>query len=180
VLIDPEEQSRLEIRMTNPLPASELHIFPTLHREKHSHLVSYPMGAEALSRVLDGLPQHQMLACNFFAGNTHQHLDKPRQLVLSASYHRRERSFNDGQNAEARGVFLPRWSITVFAVPRPLRNAIKTALLSDGLPNILRPWLAENAGLTGKVGGCAINLEYDVAADTLVATARKSIQPDRA
>jgi hypothetical protein len=166
--------------MTDTLPVSEPHIFPTLYREKHSHLVSYPIGAEALSRALDGLPQHQTLACNFFAGNTHQHLDKPRQLVLSASYQRRERSFNDGENAEARGVFLPRWSITVCAVPRTLRHAIKTALLSDGLPNILRTWLAENAGLTGKIGGSAINLEYDVAADRLVATARKSIQPDRA
>jgi hypothetical protein len=72
-----------------------------------------------------------------------------------------EGPFPYGENAEARGVLLPRWSITVFAVPRTFRHAIKTALLSDGLPNLLRTWLAENAELTSKVRGSAINLEYD-------------------
>jgi hypothetical protein len=29
-----------------------LHIFPTLHRDKHSKLVAFPVGAEVLSRLL--------------------------------------------------------------------------------------------------------------------------------
>jgi hypothetical protein len=157
----------------------DAYVFPTLSRAKHSHLVSYPLGAEALSRALDGVPQHAALACHFIAGNTHQHLDKLRQLALSSAYQRRERSFNDGQEAQARGVFLPRWTITVFAIPKTQRHEIKTALLTDGLPNILRPWLVEHAAHLGKTGGCAINLEYDISEAKLVATVQTEFLPDR-
>jgi hypothetical protein len=99
---------------------------------------------------------------------------------MSASYQQRERSFNDGQNADMRAVFLPRLSITVFAVARTLRHAVKTAVLTDGLPNILRPWFVANAGGNGKTGGCAINLEYDITENVLFAITRRAIQPDRA
>jgi hypothetical protein len=165
---------------SNLADPSKPFMFPTLSRAKHSHLVSYPIGAEALSQALEGVPQHAALTCSFCAGNTHQHLDKPRQLALSAAYNKRARSFYDGQDADARGVFLPRWSITVFTVPRTLRHAVKLALLNDGLPNILRPWLIANAPMTGKTGGCAINLEFNVAEAKLVATVAHAIQPDRA
>jgi hypothetical protein len=47
------------------------HIFPTLDRTKHSKLMAYPIGTEALSRALDGAPQHAMMTCDFFAGNPH-------------------------------------------------------------------------------------------------------------
>jgi hypothetical protein len=166
--------------MADTSSASVPYIFPTLHRDKHSHLVSYPLGAEALSRALDGVPQHAQLTCRFTAGNTHQHLDKPLQLVLAGSYLRRERSFHDGPNADARGVFLSRWSISVFAVPRTLRHAIKMSVFNDGLPNILRPWLTKNAAIAGKTGGSAINLEFDIATGKMVATVAHAIQPDRA
>jgi hypothetical protein len=179
-VVTPPEDLSLEIPMSDPAPRSEPYIFSTLYRDKHSNLVSYSLGAEALSRALDGVPQHAALTCQFFAGNAHQHLDKPLQLVMSASYQRRNRSFHDGQDADARGVFLPRWTITVFAVPRTLRHAIKTAVLTEGLPSIVRPWLVENAGISGKTGGSAINLDYHVADAILVATARAAIEPDRA
>jgi hypothetical protein len=155
-------------------------VIPTRSRSKHSHLLSYPLGAEALSRALDGVPQHAALTCDFTAGNTHQHLDNPLHLAVSAALYKRERLFYDGPDAEARGVLLPRWSITVFAVPKTLRHAIKNALLADGLPTILKPWLIENAELTGKTGTCAINVEYVVATSRLVTTARSAIQPERA
>lgn len=165
--------------MADPQPSSQQHIFQTLFRAKHSHLVSYPLGAEALSQALAGIPQHAAVKCEFVAGNSHQHLDKPLFLVLTASYQRRERNFNDGPDADARGVFLPRWTITVFAVPKTLRHAVKTAL-ADGLPNILRPWFIEHAGISGKTGACALSLEYEVAEARLLPTARTAIQPDRA
>jgi hypothetical protein len=161
--------------MIDPAP----HIFPTRDRAKHSHLVSYPLGAEALSRALDGVPQHADLSCSFIAGNTHQFLDKPRQLCLSVVYQRRERLFNDGPQSEVRGVYAPRWSITVFAVPRDVRHAIKTVLMTVGLPEMVRPWLIDNAGIIGKTGHIALNLEYDRLDEVLVQDRRQAILPDR-
>lgn len=165
--------------MADPLPASQPPIFQTLFRAKHSHLVSYPLGAEALSRALAGIPQYAVVKCEFVAGNSHQHLDRLVLPVVTATYQRRERNFNDGPDADARGVFLPRWTIRVYAVPKTLRHAVKTAL-ADGLPNIMRPWFIDHAGISGKTGACALNLEYESAEARLIATLRTTIQPDRA
>jgi hypothetical protein len=161
--------------MTDTAP----HIFPTSSRAKHSHLVSYPIGAEALSRALDGVPQHSMLACSFYAGNAHQHLDEPHQLVLSVVYRKRARSFFDGGDAGSRGVFDPRWTISVFAIGREVRHAVKTSLLSEGLPKIVRPWLIDMAAVTGKTGECGLSLRYDVATSTLIKTAGSALLPVR-
>jgi hypothetical protein len=48
---------------------SSNHIFPTTHRSRHSKFLSYPVGAELLSRALDGVPQHGAISCDFTAGN---------------------------------------------------------------------------------------------------------------
>jgi hypothetical protein len=155
------------------------HVFSTQDRAKHSHLLSYPLGAEVLSRALDEVPQHSEITCSFYAGNAHQFLERPTHLVLSALYRRRARTFNDGAESQARGVYEPRRTITVFAVPRGLRHAIKTALLQDGLPNTVRPWLIENAHVMGQTGMSGLNLEYDTATGTFKSIIQHSILPER-
>jgi hypothetical protein len=155
------------------------HIFPTKDRMKHSHLVSYPLGAEVLSRTLDGVPQHGELKCSFYCGNTHQHLGKPVQLALSVGYSKRDRSFSDGPKSEERGVYAPVWHIIVYAVPKTIRHAVKTSLVTEGLPFIVRPWLIENAVLMGQSGSSAMNLSYDTVTDTLVKVEKLAILPER-
>jgi hypothetical protein len=155
------------------------HIFPTLSRAKHSQLVSYPIGAEALSRALDGVPQHDMLACDFYAGNAHQHLDEPLQLALSVLYCKQARSPHHSQDAGDRGVFDPRWTINIFAIGRDVRHAIKLQLITEGLPKMVRPWLIDMAAVTGKTGEAGINLRYELATGVLVQTVGRALLPDR-
>jgi hypothetical protein len=155
------------------------HTFPTLSRAKHSHLVSYPIGAEALSRALDGVPQHGMLACDFYAGNAHQHLDQPLQIVLSVLYRKHPGSFNFGRDAASRGVFDPRWTISIFAIGRKVRHVVKTRLLVEGLPDLVRPWLHDMANVTGKSGECGLTLHFDIAEQLLVRRLSSALLPDR-
>jgi hypothetical protein len=156
------------------------HIFPTKSRTKHSKLQSYPLGAQVLSRALDGVPQHDQVACTFYAGNPNADKNKDRIFVMSVVYEKQARSFHHSEDADERGVFDPRWTIHVYAVASELRHEIKTALLENGLPDYTQKWLIEHAYLTGKTGGAALWLEYDVVDKCLIATRKTGIQPDSA
>lgn len=156
------------------------HIFPTTYRDKHSKAVSFPLGAEVLSRAFDGVPQHEALTCSFYAGDVQRHPGKPLLHVVHVMYRKQARSFHHAQDADERGVFDPKWFITVFAVPAALRNEIKIALIDHALPDVVRPWLVEKAGVTGRPGECALTLEYDTDEKLMRAATREALQPERA
>jgi hypothetical protein len=157
---------------------TELHIFPTSSRSKHSKEVSYPIGAEALSHALEGVPQHDRIVCDFYGGGQHDH-GKPQLYVLNVRYEKHARRFSDSGSALERGVFDPHWKISVFGVPRQLRGAIKVLLLEQGLPDLVRPWLIEKNHLTGQTGGSALWLEYVRADNVFISTIREDILPER-
>jgi hypothetical protein len=156
------------------------HIFPTTHRDKHGKVVSFPAGAELLSRALDGVPQHEALTCSFFAGNIQQDPGRRVFHVMHVTYRKQARSFHHAQSAGESGVFDPKWSITVFAVPSTLRHEIKMALVDQMLPDVVRPWLMEKADVTGRTGDCALVLEYDADGKAMRQSKREALQPERA
>ncbi len=155
-------------------------IFPTSHRDKHGKAVSFPVGAELLSRALDGVPQHDMLACSFYAGDIQRNPARPLLHVMHVMYRKQARSFHHAQSADEAGVFDPKWSITVFAVPSTLRHEIKTLLVDQVMTGIVRPWLVEKAGVTGRPGECALSLEYDTDEKVMRPSTREALQPERA
>ncbi len=154
------------------------HIFPTLHRDKHSKLVAFPVGAEVLSRLLEGVPQHALMTCSFYAGNPHRDRG-PIIHVLHLMYRQRARTFFDAKTADESGVFEPRWSVTVFSVPSDLRQEIRTALMDTELAQTVRPWLLEHHHLTGKTGEYALVLEYDTVQKTFLRSTQGSVLPDK-
>jgi hypothetical protein len=161
------------------LEDEDLYIIPTKSRAKHSKLVSYPIGAEALSRALDGVPQHKRLTCTFYAGNPNRDVGKEVFRVFYAHYRQRPRSFFDGKDAALRGVFASFWDVWVYDVLIAHRADIKKALIEVGLPEMVRPWLMANAGLEGKVGEAIITLDYNTTTKTLFAKSNTGIQPER-
>jgi hypothetical protein len=155
-------------------------IFPTIDRPKHSKLLAYPIGAEALSRGLDGVPQHGMLICEFFASNPNHEQNKRSLLYfLAVSYTKRERSHFDGPSAAERGVFDPQWKINIHAVPIDTRAHIKRLLIENAIETMMRPWLLANAQLTGNVGGAALILHYDRDKNQIIQQERAGIAPQR-
>jgi hypothetical protein len=154
-------------------------IFPTSNRSKHSKEVSYPIGAEALSCTLDGVPQHDLITCSFYAGYPQYDDGKPQFHVLHVMYRKNARRFHDAKSALERGVFDPHWQIGVFAVPRHLRGEIKVLLLEQALPDLVHPWLMARGNLTGKTGESALILEYVRTDKAFKSTTRDEIVPDR-
>jgi hypothetical protein len=164
------------VPMGNELPP---HIFPTASRAKHSHLVSYPVGAEILSRALDGVPQHGSLTCTFVAGPPHGDANRELIYIMNTGYQKRARSHFDGGDAASRGVYDPRWEIWIYDVPVAKRGEIKRALIEIGLPSMIKPWLMANAGIAGKTGNSGINLQYHVFDKVLVPSVRSNLEPDK-
>lgn len=156
------------------------HIFPTQSRTKHSKLVSFPVGAELLSRALDGVPQHAMLACVFSAGSLQRDLGKELIYVMSIGYTKHLRTHFDSSDAGTRGVFDPRWEIWVHAVPVAMRADVKKALVETGFPNIIRPWLMANGNITGKTGNYGMRIEYNTIDKVLVSRVSNNLLLDRA
>ncbi len=161
------------------MAASEVHIFPTSDRLKHSKELSYPIGAEALSLPLNGVPQQDLITCNFWTGYPQYDDDKPQFHVLHVVYEKRARSFYDGKSAFERGAFDPSWTIRVFTVPRQLRGAIKLLLIEAALPEVVRPWLLAKHHLTGQTGESALILEYVRAEKVFKYSTREDIAPER-
>jgi hypothetical protein len=154
------------------------HVFTTSSRAKHSKRVSYPIGAEILSRALDGVPQHSVITCTFTAGNPHRNVGKEQFRVMHVHYRKRPRSFYDGKNAASRGVFAAFWDIWIYDVLVEHRADIRHALIETGLPNLVRPWLIANAVNDGKVGEAIISLEYNTVEKVLMSDMRSGIQPE--
>jgi hypothetical protein len=168
------------IKPKYPPPASDpLHIFPTRHRDKHGKAVSFPLGAEALSRALDGIPQHAMIACHFYVGDMERRPAKPLEHVLHVAYSQQQPNVFTAASAAERGVFDPKWSITVFAVPGTARHQIKTLLTTDALPHVVRPWLIKNEGVTGRAGSTALVIQFDTVNGVLTSEANENLLPER-
>ncbi len=156
-----------------------LHIFPTRYRGKHGKSVSFPVGAEILSRALDGVPQHALIGCHFTVGDMERRPVKHLEHVMHVVYSRQVRQFHHGQSAEIHAVFDPKWAISVFAVPSPLRHPIQTLLISDALPSIVRYWLIANGNVSGRAGNRALMIMFNTIDGVLVHDTRDNIMPDR-
>ena len=157
-----------------------LHIFPTTDRGKHAKSVSYPVGAEALSRVLFDVPQAHLITCSFYGGGTAgNRMDRESHLILQASYSKRGRMFQDGPLSQERGVYDPKWHISVFAVPVAVRHAVKTLLINEALPHAVRSWFLNQSDIDTRSGGIALWLTYTVADGTISAEEHGKLDPER-
>jgi hypothetical protein len=93
-------------------------LIPTVRRAKLRHGRSYPIGAEAITAGLAGVPQFSQLSVEFEC-----------------------RAWREGEVAVVYTSRPGAWQITVGSVPAEHRAAISDALLSLGLPAVRR-WLS--------------------------------------
>jgi hypothetical protein len=61
----------------------------------------------------------------------------------------------------------PRWTLTVHAVPREHRHAIRTLLIAGSLPFRARRWLIDEAPSRGDLKHRSFALSYDLATQTI-------------
>jgi hypothetical protein len=113
----------------------------TSYRSKLGKALSYPLGTEEISRVLEGVPQTS-LSLSFYDKPTTFASEFQRLLtegqpyvILRASFTRRDWGIGV-QVGDCNGA----WDITVYPTPRADRVVAHAQLLSVGLPAVRR-WL---------------------------------------
>lgn len=134
-------------------------IIPTSYKSKLPHLLSYPIGAEAISESLKDVPQIAQLKLSFHAHHRTELVSNAiKQLVnqkpyeiFSAVFQHLPPGLTASNEFIAEGWYEERWELTVYALPRTFKAAARKALLEEGLPKIA-VWLSAPRTETWKYG----------------------------
>ena len=110
-------------------------LIPTRYKARLSREFSYPIGAEALSQQLAGVPCFDEFQISF-------------SDVVSAWKSKFQRMVAEGADYEiVRVRFWSPFEISVYPVQRTLKHGAKEALVSHGLPQ-LRDWMERQGSRT--------------------------------
>lgn len=113
-------------------------LIPTRSRAKLRKGWSYPIGAEAITLALSGIPQWSGFELSFHPGDAR--MDEHGRTVAKVWFRRLERNHSTPHFLSR--LYEPGWGLYVYSVPSPERHAIREQLLASGLPQI-RAWLSE-------------------------------------
>ncbi len=123
-------------------------MIPTRHKAKLPRTLSYPIGAEAISAALAGVPRAGSFSLTFrdqavWPASEFQRFLRERlpYTILAAEYRPAQKPGYGGDRrmAEA-GWFDQKWELRVCAVPRELRPLASRLLRDQGLPAVAE-WL---------------------------------------
>ena len=133
-------------------------LLPTESRDKIGKNLAYPVGAETISRALEGIPQAARTSIRFssqigtWASEWNRILREGQQYALvqcSLEW--------DGENTGKLSEIS--WHIAVRPVLRDLKSAAGEALVSDGLPS-LRAFMLRAATSEGRRQGIFLALMW--------------------
>jgi len=150
-------------------------LIPTRFRSKIAHTHSYPIGAEAISTALAGVPQFELLELTFSTTWAFQ-AAATKYSLLHVKYQKRGSLFSASNTMVARGDLEAKWSIHVCPVPRSQRHAVQSKLLVSGLSTV-RTWLNANTSMSR--GRNTLSLFYDEDTTTLTYEIEKNLEPER-
>jgi hypothetical protein len=137
--------------------APELRLIPTTFRHPISKELSYPLGAEIISRALLDAPQFDVLKLTFYGSRT------PADL--------RHRLATSGVTEVLRATYLgppwrlhtaEEWWLTVYPVPREHKSQARRLLVEQGLSRI-RSWLSAAHPPVWRYGWkhCTVSVHFD-------------------
>lgn len=135
-------------------------IIRTRYKAKIPHLLSYSVGAKAISDALVDVPQFDELFLEFQFSNqlARRHGTGTPYSVFEAEYSGPFRHFSKPKQPV--GLDTRRWTIIVRAVPRSLRHRIQGKILGEALPAV-RSWLVENPHSSEREGHYRIDFSFD-------------------
>jgi hypothetical protein len=149
-------------------------MIPTLHKAKLANTLSWPLGAEAISAGLAGVPHAADFTLYFanspvWPASAFQRILRERRpyAVLVARYQPARRPGYMGSTAmfEA-GWDDAKWQLQVNPVPRPLRSTVGALLREQGLPAVA-DWLRGSTRPGWEGRGHCLELVFAPAEGTL-------------
>ena len=144
-----------------------MELIRTSYRARLPRGLSYPVGAQALSQALAGVPQFESLELSFhlhpqlFASQFRENLLAGGPLtIFTASYCHMIPGLSASHLMLESGFYDENWELIVFSVPSEKRYAIRERLLTVGLPRV-RSWLAEPRSQVWRTGRKHVSLQFD-------------------
>jgi hypothetical protein len=156
----------------------DISVIPTLYKTKVPQSLSYPLGAELISRAFADVPQFAELKIRFFWYSKEKNTRTKNYRVLNISYSRGAPTLTDGEAALRYGWLEKKWEITVSPVPRERRHLIKDLVERDALP-IARKWLIENSE-RDEVGGLTLTFKFNDETEVLEMKCDSWLSPKQA
>ena len=150
-------------------------IIPTRRKTKIPHLLSYPVGAKAISGALTGVPQFDQLFIEFWFWNqlARLHGTAAPYSIIDAEYSGPRRHLSKSNHPFSQDA--RRWAIIVHAVPRTLRHQIQTRIVNEALP-VVRAWLLANPHSAEREGSHRLSFSFDELNDELKCEEHASIE----
>lgn len=150
-----------------PQISPPIKVIPTISKADVSKDLAFPIGAEALSRGLAGVPQFDSLKIQFVGLKELRRplTEKPKPgealRLIAVEYRRRPLNISSGTDNRGTGRTDDLWTLLVSPVARRNRYDIKQLLVSEGI-QIIREWLMLPRSDTWRYGTHSLILEVDV------------------
>jgi hypothetical protein len=151
-------------------------IIPTVSKSKIPSILSYPIGAEAISAALALTPQLAEIRLNFFFYR--YGLRRGEYEFLRVEYLHNSRAVGKWPISYLYGRPLQsRWEVVVQPVPRVFRHRVKQYALDSALPLIAR-WLVQRVDLAC-TGHDLLTFFYDQMQDDFISRPLTHLEPLR-
>jgi hypothetical protein len=142
-------------------------MFPVKSKRKIPHTESYPLKASEISAVLLDVPQSEFLQLAFRRYSRIRDRGRKTLPVLAITYARSRPAISTPNASIEGGGLGPTWEIEVRPVPKVMRHAINSILISEALPK-LRDWLVARKDLHGRFGHDGIQVVFDTESEELL------------
>ena len=152
-------------------------IIPTRFKAKISHELSFPIGAERLSKALLHTPQFNQLSLHF-KSDRWRNVSFRRYACIGIEHSSRRVDMVDRFLDSAGVPLFNEWQVNVFPVPRIHRHLIHQHINDRALPEICE-WLRKRDH-TEQPGEESLAFFFDEEKDTFTSESQSRLQPRRA
>jgi hypothetical protein len=152
-------------------------LIPTRFKAKISHLLSFPIGAERVSKALADTPQIAKLFLHFNSDRW-GHVRSGRYPCIRVQHSSRCAGMAD-RFSDATGVpMFNEWEVCVYPVPRIHRHSIQQNIVTIALPQI-NEWLRKRTELQ-QPGEQSLTFYFDERKDEFMSESEMQLHPVRA
>lgn len=150
----------------------EINMIPTSYKAKLSCKLSWPLGAERISKEMESVPQLASFILSFYGHDQNAVLKSKEVRVIEIEY-----SFAKAisESMIRLGYGVPKWHIHIYPVPRELKSRISQLL--EPMCSQLREWCLARSKLTGNEGREGITILHDAENDELRCEQYSSMGP---
>jgi hypothetical protein len=152
-------------------------IIPTRFKAKISHELSFPIGAERLSKALLPTPQFSKLSLHFNSDRW-RNVSFRRYACIGIEHSSRRADMVDRFLDSAGVPLFNEWQVNVFPVPRIHRHLIHQHVINRALPEICE-WLCKRDEVE-RPGEESLTFFFDEEKDLFTPEHQSQLQPRRA